>query len=129
MDIDIEEVPFSEVLALKPAFAEAGLKLKNLKRTVWLVAKYGKELIGVCAYRRTRYGIKCKSDLVLEPYRKMGIYHRLFQERLKRITELRPDKVYAYCNKNSLPVYLKYGFVRKGKHRKYTYVESFKPNI
>jgi hypothetical protein len=124
MDIVIEEISFTDVLKLKPSFTIEGLKLKNLKRTVWLGAKYGKELVGVCAYRRTRYGVKCKSDLVLEPYRKMGVYRRLFKERLKRINELQPNKVYAYCNKNSLPVYMKYGFVRKGRLRKYTYVEK-----
>ncbi|MGR9047525.1 GNAT family N-acetyltransferase [Halobacillus faecis] len=127
--IDIEEVTFSEVLKLESAFTEAGLKLKNLKRTVWIGARHGRELVGVCAYRRTRYGVKCKSDLVLEPYRKRGIYHRLFQERLKRITELRADKVYAYCNKNSLPVYLKNGFMKRGRLRKYTYVESHMPDL
>ncbi|MCA1011482.1 GNAT family N-acetyltransferase [Halobacillus halophilus] len=124
MDIVIEEVSFSEVLMLKPAYTEEGLKLRNFKRTVWIGAKYGKELVGACAYRRTRYGVKCKSDLVLKSYRKMGIYRQLFENRLKRIAELDPDKVYAYCNKNSLPVYSKYGFVRKGSLRKYTYVEA-----
>lgn len=129
MHIDIEEVTFSEVLKLKPAFKEAGLKLKNFKRTVWIGAKHGNKLVGVCAFRRTRYGVKCRSDLVLEPYRRRGIYDLLFQERLKRITGIPTDKVYAYCNRNSLPVYLKYGFVRKGRLRKYTYVETLIPDL
>lgn len=123
LEIVIEEISFNEVLVLKTAYVKEGMKLRNSRGTVWLSAKYNGEVVGVCAYRQKRYGILCKSDLVLKEYRGLGIYRQLFNERLKRVKRLNPNKIYAYCTRNSIHTYLKQGFVKKGRIKRITYVE------
>lgn len=127
VDILIKEIPFEEVLSLKCAFKREHLKLRKTRKTVWLGAYYKGRLAGVCAFRRTKYGVKCKSDLVLEEFRGLRLYRRLFEKRLEHVLTLETDRVYAYCNRNSRPIYEKYGFTQKGRRKRYTCMEWKQP--
>ncbi|WP_026691746.1 GNAT family N-acetyltransferase [Alteribacter aurantiacus] len=127
MRVTIKRVPFKKVRPLRGAYKQAGLKLKNFKGTVWLGAYYKGRLVGVCAYRSTKRGILFKRDFVVADYRGKGIYRKLFEERMRRMKKLKPHRIYAYCNKNSLPYYLKQGFKRVGKRRHFTVVERQNP--
>ncbi len=127
LDMKLKEISFREVLPLKEAFEKESLKLRKTRATIWLGAYCEGKLAGVCAFRRTKYGIKCKSDLVLKEFRGRGVYRRLFEERLKRVRSMDAEKLYAYCNTNSRPMYETYGFKRKGRLKRYTYMERKHP--
>ncbi|RNA67981.1 GNAT family N-acetyltransferase [Alteribacter keqinensis] len=126
MEIVIKRINYKTALILKNAYKAEGLKLRDFIGMSWLGAYDNTTLIGVVAYRRTKKGIVFKSDIVLKEYRGMGVYRKLFTERLKRIKKIKgtgSKRMYAYCTQSSLSLFLEYGFVKKRTVRRYTYVE------
>ncbi|MDG5788817.1 UDP-N-acetylmuramoyl-tripeptide--D-alanyl-D-alanine ligase [Evansella sp. AB-P1] len=127
MDVKIEEVSFYEVSTLKSAYRKERMRLTSDEGAIWLGAKLHGELVGVCAYLPTRLGVMCKSDLVLEQYRGLGIYRKLFKERMNRLKPLNPKKIYAYCTPNSVQMFFRNGFKEKRKIYSITLVEMKYP--
>ena len=104
---NIDELNHLKQIAMK----ERVILKDTISDVNYIIAQLDGLIIGFVGYSILKNKARFKSDFVHPEFRCKGIYSILFQERLKRVKNIK--QIDAFCTKFSLPKYLKNGFIIK----------------
>lgn len=114
-NIEIRKARYDELKPLLSLRAES-VDIKHNPKTTYIGAFVDGRIVGVVGWMMNGKVLRYKTDGVLNEYRGMGIYSKLWNER-ERICHGMTKTTTAFCTEKSLGKYLASGFrvIRTGR--------------
>lgn len=108
---------------LAPFKKEPGMSWGNNPGTQWIFGSLRGKPVGVVALSTLPNGtLRFKSDVVLQDYRRMGVYAALCDARLYLARETGASKASTYAGDKSEPQYVKDGFKVQSRNKGVAYM-------
>jgi len=104
----------------KKVYKELGYPIFSDKNHTWYMAYNNGVLIGFCCAIKKKTHISFNHDYVLENYRCLGVYDKLFNARLH---DFQSSRIKAVCTEKSISNFLKFGFDITKETKNYTFVQ------